>query len=216
MKTRLYIFNVAAFLLLLFVVSCTTPVAMTTFKNPNDPSTISKVVVMPLFDKLEQIKPFEQSVDAFFEQKGLKSVGSLDFLNPGVKYPIADIKRRCDSLGADAILVIVYKGTDKTANYVPETVYVSGGFGGYWGGGYWGGGFYGYPYGGAVSTGGYWTTTRVVNLRASLYTHASKDPLWTAEIKVTDPRYVDEAAVNVARSIYSDWQNLGLLKFPGK
>lgn len=210
---------VAAFML----TSCGSPVTLTSWKNPDNKSQISKLVVMPLFDKLEYMKPFEQSVDAYFEKQGLKSIGSLDFLNPNVKYSIDEIKRKCDSLGADGILVFVYKGTDKSESYVPPTTYVTGGYGGYWGGGYWGGGFYGGGfyggggyYGGAVSTGGYWTTTSVVNLKASLYTHGSKDALWTGDITVTDPQYVDQSAVNIAQNIFADWQKYGLLKFATK
>jgi len=189
------------------------PVTLTSWKNPADNSQISRVVVMPLFDKLEYMKPFEQTMDAYFNSQGLKAIGSLDFLNPNVKYPIDDIKRKCDSLGADAILLFKYTGTDKTENYIPPTTYVTGGFGGYWGGGYWGGGYYGGYYGGGVvSTGGYWTTTSVVNLKASLFTHASKDPLWTGEITITDPNYVDQAASSIAQSIYADWKKNNLLK----
>ena len=223
MKTRKIYFDLLAVVAVIFIASCVTPVTMTSWKNPNDNSKISKVVVMPLFDKLEYMKPFEQSLDAYFNSRGLKCIGSLDLLNPAIKYPIADIKRKCDSIGADAILVFIYKGTDKTENYIPETTYINGGFGGYWGGGYWGGGYYGGGfyggggyYGGAVTTGGYWTTTSVINLKASVYTHTSKEPLWTSEIQVTDPQYIDQAAVNIARSIYADWQNNNLLTFPKK
>ncbi|MEI7501449.1 MAG: hypothetical protein WCK84_13500 [Bacteroidota bacterium] len=34
---------------------------------------------------------------------------------------------------ADAILVFVYIGTDKSESYVPPTTYTTGGFGGSWG-----------------------------------------------------------------------------------
>jgi len=194
------------------ITSCSSPVDLTSWKNPDNQSQISKVAVMPLFDKLEYMKPFELSFDAYFQKKGLKSIGSLDFLNPSIKYPIDDIKKKCDSMGVDGVLVIIYKGTDKTQNYIPPTTYYTGGFGGYWGGGYWGGGYYGGYYGGIVSTGGYWTTTSVVNLSASLYTHGSKDAVWTGEITVTDPQYVDQSAFNVAQVIFDDWQKNGLLK----
>jgi hypothetical protein len=222
MKARNIYFSLLAVVAVVMITSCSSPVTMTTWKNPADNTQISKVVVMPLFEKLEYMKPFEQSVDAYFESKGLKSIGSLDFLNPSIKYPIADIKRKCDSLGADAILIFVYKGTDKTESYIPETTYVTGGYGGYWGGGYWGGGYYGGYYGSpyygsTVSTGGYWTTTSVINLKASLYTRASKkEGEWTAEIQVTDPQYIDQVAANIAANIYSDWQKSGMLKFAGK
>jgi hypothetical protein len=227
MKTRKTYFSLLAVVAAFVVTSCGSPVTLTSWKNPADNSKISKVVIMPLFDKLEYIKPFEQSMDAYFNTQGLKALGSLDFLNPDVKYPVADIKKKCDSLGADAILVFVYKGTDKSQSYVPPTTYTTGGFGGYWGGGYWGGGYYGGGfgsgfYGGAVgfdagstvTTGGYWTTTSVVNLKASLYTKSSAEAIWTGDITVTDPNYVDQSATTIAQDIYADWQKYDLLKYP--
>ncbi|MEI6091995.1 MAG: hypothetical protein WCR42_16195 [bacterium] len=221
MKTRKLYFALLAIVAAFMLTSCGSSVTLSSWKNPAVNTQISKVVVMPLFEKLEYMKPFEQSLDLWFNNKGLKAIGSLDFLNPNIKYPIDDIKRKCDSLGADAILVFIYKGTDKSENYIPPTTYATGGWGGYWGGGYWGGGYWGGGYGGgyyggAVTTGGYWTTTSVVNLQAKLYTKATKDAVWTAEIAVTDPNYVDQAAVAIAQQIYADWQKNNLLKFPEK
>ena len=218
MKTRKSYFAFLAVISAFVLTSCASSVTMTSWKNPANSTQISKVVVMPMFEKLEYMKPFEQSMCAYFQTKGLKSLGSLEFLNPNIKYQIADIKKKCDSLGADAILVFIYEGTDKTENYVPETTYYTGGYGGYWGGGYWGGGYYGGYYGGglygggAVSTGGYWATTSVVNLKANLYVKGSKDPLWTSDISVTDPNYVDQAATTIAGYIYGDWQKNNILK----
>jgi hypothetical protein len=223
MKTSNIYFTLLATVAAFVITSCGSPVTLTSWKNPADNSKISKVVVMPLFDKLEYIKPFEQAMDAYFIKQGLNTIGSLDFLNPNIKYQIADIKRKCDSVGANAILVLLYEGTDKSQNYVPPTTYTTGDFGGNWGGGYWGGGFYGGGYYGdglygtsTVSTGGYWTTTSVVNLKASLYTRASKDPVWTGDITVTDPNYVDQAANSIASEIFADWQKYGLLKYPSE
>ena len=222
MKTSKIYFSLLAVVAAFVITSCGSPVTMTSWKNPADNSTISKVVVMPLFDKLEYMKPFEQSMDAYFNTQGLKALGSLDILNPNVKYPVSDIKKKCDSLGADAILVFVYKGTDKSESYVPPTTITTGGFGGSWGGGYWGGGHWGGGgfYGGGgfdaastVTTGGYWTTTSVVNLKASLYTKSSKDAIWTSDITVTDPNYVDQSATTIAQDIYADWLKYNLLKY---
>jgi hypothetical protein len=204
MKTKL----VSGFLVVitaLFLASCGSNVTLTSWKNPQDNSQISKVVVIPLFDRLDYMKPFEQSLIAYFSSQGLKSIGSLDFLNPSIKYPTDVIQKKVDSLGADAVLIFKYTGTDKSANYVPPTYW--GGFGGYWGyGGYWGGG--------AVS-GGYWTTTSTVNLKALLYTTKNtQGAVWTADVTVTDPNYVDQAATTIAQDIFADWQKNNLLKYP--
>jgi hypothetical protein len=214
MKTGKIYFSLVAVVAAFMFTSCGAPVTLTSWKNPENKSQISKVVLMPMFEKLEYMKPFELSMDAYFEKQGLKTLGSLDFLNPNVKYSIDDIKKKCDSLDADGILVFVYKGTDKSESYVPPTTYYTGGYGGYWGGGYWGGGYYGGYAGGTVSTGGYWTTTSVINLTASLYCWGSKDAVWTGEITITDMQYVDQAATEIAKEIFADWQKYGLLK-PG-
>lgn len=209
MKTgKIYLALLAVIVTFMFT-SCSSPITLTSWKNPENKSQVSKVALMPLFEKLEYMKPFEQSMNATFIKNGLKSIGSLDFLNPNIKYPIEDIKRKCDSLGVDGILVFVYEGTDKTENYIPQTTYVTGGYGGYWGGGYWGGGYYG---GGVATTGGYWTTTAVINLKASLYVRGSKDAIWTGAITVTDPEYVDQIAASLGNYILSDWKKYGLLK----
>jgi hypothetical protein len=203
--------------------SCGAPVTLTSWKNPENNAQISKVAVMPLFEKIEFMKPFEQSMVAVFTGKGLKAIGSLSFLNPTIKYPIDEIKHRCDSLGVDAILLFTYQGMDKTESYVPPTTYYTGGYGGYggyWGGGYWGGyagGYYGGYYGGGVATtGGYWTTSTTLNLTAKLYVKGSKDPLWTGELTVTDPEYVDAVATTMAQDIYADWLKDNLIKFAQK
>lgn len=190
--------------------ACESPVKLTGWKNPQSSAKISKVVIMPLFEKLEYMKPFENSMTTLFNQRGLTSVGSLEFLNPEIKYPLDDIKKKCDSLHADAILVFVYESTDKTDSYIPPTTYVTGGYGGYWGGGYWGG-YYGGYYGAYTTTGGYWTTTSVINLSAKLYVKGLAEPLWTAQIAVTDPEHVDKAGFQIADAVYVDLKKNSVL-----
>lgn len=207
-------FNVSVCLLVLavlMVTSCDPPLTLTTWKNPDLKNQVSKVVVMPMFEKIEYLKPFEQSVVSVFNNKGLKAIGSLGFLNPMKKYPINEIKSKCDSLGADAILVFIYEGMDKTESYVPPTTYYNGyygGYGGYWAGGYWGGGYYG----ATVTTGGYWASSSTFKLTAQLYVKGSKDPLWTGALQVTDPTHIDQTGYMVGSTIYSDWKKQNLIK----
>jgi hypothetical protein len=211
-KTVNFIILIAAAALLLS--RCSTPLTLTTWKNPDVKAQVSKVAVMPLFEKLEYLKPFEQAVVGRFNSHGLKAIGSLDFLNPAKKYEINDIKKKCDSLGVDAMLLFIYEGVDKSENYVAPTTYYNGyygGYGGYWAGGYWGGGYYG----ATVTTGGYWETSAVFNLTAKLYVKGSKDPLWTGAVRITDPWHIDEAGYMVGGTIYADWKKENLIKATG-
>lgn len=185
--------------------ACQSMVTLTSWKNPNDATVINKVVIFPLFNKLEYTQPFEQSVINYFEAQGIKCLGSLDFLNPTVTYTTKEVVSKIDSLGYDGVLVFNYLGTDKSQSYVPPTY--EGGWGaGYWGGPYWGGGFYGDGYwDSGVVSGGYWVTTSTVNLKASLYVKDSHEAIWTGEITVTDPNYVDKAATIIAHDLYNNW-----------
>ena len=193
---------------LMLVISCSSPISLTSWKNPNDHTQISKVVIVPLFAKLEYVKPFEQSMCSYFSQQGLKSIGSLDFLNPTKSYTVEQVKAKIDSLGADAVLIFKYTGTDKESSYVPATYY--GGYGSYWG---WGGGFYG----GGVYSGGYWSTTSTVNLKSVLYDiKSTESAFWTADVSVTDPQYVDQSALQLAQKIYADWVSNGIIKAVAK
>jgi hypothetical protein len=200
--------GILAAIVILILASCSSPITVTGVKNTSDNTKISSIVIMPMFENPEFIKQFEQEFTSFFNSKDLKCKGSLEFLNPGVKYSINDVKAKCDSLGADAILVIIYLGTDKTDRYVPQTTDVSGTFGGYWGGGFWGDGFYG----DGAYTGGHWETNSTVNLNASVYVHSSKDPLWSAGIRISNPRRADETAYYLSRYFYSEWEKNKMLR----
>ena len=67
MKRSTINFGIIAILFVIMLSSCGTPVTLTTWKNPADNSKISKVVVIAMFNKLEYIKPFEQSTAAYFD-----------------------------------------------------------------------------------------------------------------------------------------------------
>lgn len=208
MKKMRFTSGILSVLALALLISCASPISLTTWHDPNDHSKISKVVVVPMFSKLEYVKPFEQAMCSYFNQMGLKSLGSLDFLNPNKTYTMDQIRAKIDSLGADAVLIFKYTGTDKQADYVPATYYGGAGWG--WG---WGGGFYG----GGVYSGGYWTTTSTINLKALLYDVKNiTGAIWNAEISVTDPNYVDESALQLAQKIYADWVTYNLINAVAK
>jgi hypothetical protein len=201
------LFIAAAFI----VTSCTTPVTLTSWKNPKENVQIGNVMVWAMFDKLEYQKPFEQYACNYFGTRGMKAIQSLSFLPPGQKYELNVLEKKFDSLGVDGILIISYKGTDKSESYVPQTVSV---YPDYYNSYY---GYYNYGYSmyggyGTVSTGGYWVTSSVIHLKATLYDNADNNLLWTADITVTDPQYIDEASYRIASEVYADWQANNLLK----
>jgi len=198
---------------LAFLLSGCSPVTLTSWKNPKVNEQISKVVVWGMFNKLEYEKPFEDAMVAYFNAKGLKAIPALSFLNPTVKYEYQDIERMIDSIGADGILIFAYKGTDQEKDYVPVSTSI---YPDYYYNYY---GYYNwyYPYYGpsynVVTTGGYWTTTTIVNLNANLYGNAKDELIWTAQVSITDPDYIDTASNEIAKSVFQDWQKTNVLKF---
>lgn len=199
-----------------FLLSSCSNITMTTWTNPKENQKIGNVLVWGMFDKLEYQKPFEQYATQFFNSKGFKAIESLHYLQPGVKYDLAQLEKKFDSLGVDGILVVTYKGTDKSQSYVPPTTTV---YPDYYYNYYnyynWGYPMYGWGTN-VVTTGGYWVTTSTVRLQANLYSNATNGLLWTADISLDDPNYIDEISFKVAAKIYADWQQHGLLKYAGK
>jgi hypothetical protein len=196
--------------------SCGSSVTMSTWTNPKEKEKIGNVVVWAMFDKLEYQKPVEQYSTAWLNNKGFKAMESLNFIAPGKKYELTELEKKFDSLGVDGILVITYKGTDKSETYVPPTTTVYPDY--YYN--YYNYYNWGYPMYGAganvVTTGGYWATTSTVNLHANLFANSTNGLIWTADIAIDDPEYIDQVTSKVISQMYADWQQNGLLKVAGK
>ena len=183
---------IMCFVTLLFI-SCSTPVGLTSWKNPQGNAQISKLIVMALFDKLTYTDPFERQLVSYFSSQNLKSIPSLDFMAPFQKYEAVDLQKKFDSLGADALVIFSVKGKDVSINTS----------GGYYGGyrGYWGGG------------GQVWTTT-TLSLRANLYTVKNDALIWTGDLTVTDPNDINSVSQQIAKTVFADWLKNNLLKNP--
>jgi hypothetical protein len=171
--------------------SCSPKVGLTSWKNPGGQGKISAIVVMAMFDKLTYIKPFEEQLVSCFNNGGMKSTGSLEILVPFTKYPSAVLRQKFDSIGADGVLLVTYRGTDIAVNQA------AGWYGGY---SWW--------YGGGAQL---WTTT-TVSIRARLYDLKKDQLLWTGDLTVTDPDNLDASFRQVALTIFADWTKYDLLK----
>jgi hypothetical protein len=193
MKKITLIFAVLLCTATLLFVSCSTPVGLTSWKNPQASNQISKILVMALFDKLTYSQPFEDQMAAYFTSQNLKSIKSQDVISPTQQHTGAEIQTIVDSLGADGILMISFKGKDVSINST----------GGYYGGyrGWYGGG------------GQVWTTS-TFNLRAQLYDVKKDVLLWSADLTVTDPNDITSTAIQVSKAIFADWLKNNLLKNP--
>ena len=185
--------SVAMIAVLLWSVSCTTPVGITSWKNPDAKGTVSKIAVLAIFDKLNIVQPVEQQCVTYFSSQNLPSVKALDFLNPFKQYEKDELKQKLDSAGTDGLLLITYKSTDVSVNY-NQGFY--GGYRGYWG------------YGGS------WYVDKTFNLRAMLYGVQNDVLLWTGDLTVTNPDDVNAASLQVAQAIFGDWVKNQLLKNP--
>jgi hypothetical protein len=213
MKARVTIVlpGILVILIALFLSSCS-PVTLNSYVNPKGTEkTVSHLLVWGMFDKLEYRQPFEQYFTQYFNQKGIKSIGSLAILSPSRKYEYKDLESKFDSLGVDGILIFNYQNTDKNKDYVPpSTAMYPDYYYNYYSYYSWGYPIYSPGYS-VVTTGGYWTTTTVVNLTANLYGNSKDDLLWSAQISITDPQFIDEAAIQIARSVYTDFLNKRLI-----
>ncbi|HSN50308.1 MAG TPA: hypothetical protein VLR52_03675 [Bacteroidales bacterium] len=197
---------------IVILLSSCSPVTLSGWMNPKaTEKTVHKVVVWTMFDKVEYRQPFEQAFYQYFTDKGLTCIPAYGFITPDAKYDYKVLEAKFDSLGADAILIVSYRNTDKKDDYVaPVTMAYPDYYYNYYRFYSWGYPMYGPGYN-MARTGGYWTTTTVVNLTANLYGNSKDDLIWSGEISITDPQYIDEASAQIARSVLADWKSKGLV-----
>jgi hypothetical protein len=193
MKKIIYTLTILLSVVSLLLVSCSAPIGLSTWKNPQANTRISKVVVMALFEKIGNMQAFEEQLVAYFNSQNLKSMKSLDLFAPFQQTTNVQLQTKLDSVAADALLIVSYKGTDVSINST----------GGYYGGyrGWYGGG------------GQVWTTS-TVNLRASLYDVKKDVLLWTGDLTVTDPNNIVSTSQQISKTIFADWLKNNLLKNP--
>jgi hypothetical protein len=196
-----------------FILSSCSNVTLSSWKNPKgEEKTVSHIVVWGMFEKLEYEQSFENIVTAYFNKKGMKAIPGLQILTPKKKYEKTELEQIFRDAGVDGALIVTYQGSEKTENYVPETVTVYPDFYyNYYNYYSWGYPVYAPGYS-TVSSGGYWETSVTLHLRANLYGISKSDLLWTSEIAITDPKYVDQASNEVGKNIYSDWKSNGIVK----
>jgi hypothetical protein len=175
------------------LMSCSTPVSLTSWKSPDSNAQVGNVVVLALFDKLTYTQPFEEQLSAYFNSQNLKSKKALDLMDPTKQYTNEELNGILAGVGADGLLLISYKGTDVSVNTT--------------------GGFYG-GYRGWYGGGGQVWTTSTVNVSAKLYVVKNDQLIWTADMQLTDPSDVSASANQIAQAIIKDWAAKNMLKNP--
>ena len=193
MKKIIINFVTIACITALMIVSCSTPIGVTSWKNPQSNAHVGKVVVLALFDKLTYVQPFEEQLVSYFDSQNLKSIKALDFMDPYKQYTNEALNAKLDSVGADGLMLLSYKGTDVAVNTT--------------------GGFYG-GYRGWYGGGGQVWTTSTVNLRVKLFEVKNDVLLWSGDLTVTDPSDVTATAQQVAKAVFADLLKNNLLKNP--
>ena len=169
------------------------PVSLTSWKSPDSNAQVGNVVVLALFDKLTYSQPFEQQLATYFNSQNLKSKTAQSFMDPTRQYTNTELNSKLDSVGADGLLLISYKGTDVAVNTT--------------------GGFYG-GYRGWYGGGGQVWTTSTVNVSAKLYIVKNDQLIWSADMQLTDPSDVNASAKQIAQVIIKDWAAKNMLKNP--
>ena len=198
-------------IIIAFLLSSCTPVTLTSWVNPKESQKVSRIVVWAMFEKIEYAQPFEQTAVDFLNARGLKSTQALKILDFHKKYELPELEKYFKDAGADGVFLISYEGTEKSDNYVPpSTTYYPDYYYNYYSYYSWGYPMY-YSRMTVQTTGGYWVTTKVIKLRANLYSVANKGLLWSADVSVEDPKYVDEATFQIMTQVYADWQKHKLI-----
>ena len=183
-----------------------TEVSITSYINPNVFGQVSKVIIIPLFAKLEDVKPFEDALCSFFAKKGLQSIGSLSLLSTSESYSTNVITSKFNESGVDAVMILkvssISAGSTQSKISLPSNAYsLTEGYGSFW------------DWGGNVNKSGQWLNNQSVYLSAYLYLLKESGKLqWFAEIKIDNPQTAEQSAVVIAKKMYKDLKENALIK----
>jgi hypothetical protein len=181
----------------------------------------SKVAVISVMRDERQSVAFESTVVSELEKQGVVAVPGFSFLKGDTALSRAEMEKRVNATGADAVLIFKVLALDKTASYVPPTAYiVPDGYGfGWWDDPYWGY-FNPYPYGywgfwypamQVVGSPGYWQISENYVVQTALYRTSDDRLVWTSVSNTYDPANEAKLASSVSDGVIKRLKKANLI-----
>lgn len=186
------------------------------------PQPFSKVAIIATMRDSTESTGFENAAVARFQRAGVDAVPGFSILNGETKLDRAEMERRVEASGADAVLFFKVIAVDQENRYIEPTPYlVDGGlYPEWWDDRYWGyynpypfsyWGFW-YPAVQVVGSPAYWGTYSTYQVESALYRVSDGKLVWDATSQTFDPSSQVDLGRSVAQPVIESLQDRGLIR----
>ncbi|SMD46257.1 hypothetical protein SAMN00777080_4938 [Aquiflexum balticum DSM 16537] len=161
--------------------------------------------ILALTDNFINRKTFEEDFSEILAGKGIKSLSSVNVLDPGTKMQNINedqIAAIIQKEGADGVITMGVIDQTSETRYVQGSAYPTGG--------YRFRGYYGY-YGGMAYSPGYYTTDKSYFIEIKLFDVKSGDMIWSAQSEITNPGNLESTAMTFSRVVVERMMEDGVL-----
>lgn len=193
---------------LVILSGCSSTYIVSEWSAPTQLPTIKSVVVLAVFEELGKRQIFEDNFVMEMKKHNIKAYQSLEFLKPNIEYKYDQLEKYFADMSIDAILIINYKGIDRTEYYtpgtsvlVPETHYNI---------------YYDYYYTTyrKIQTPGTISTTQKVKIQTNLYLNSDDKLIWRADSETYEPISAHDMADELAAEVCKRLMEKGLFTKP--
>lgn len=212
MKNQHLILNILMAMVVSLMISCSPSTKIVgSWKSPEiGNKQYHDLFILALTDNFINRKTFEEDFSAILTDKGIKSLPSVNVLQPGMKMEnikADQIAEAIEKEGADGVITMGVIDQTSETRYVPGSAYPVGGYGFR--------GYYGY-YGGMAYSPGYYTTDKSYFIEIKLFDVKSEKMIWSAQSEITNPGNLESTAMTFSRVVIERMMEDGVLAVPGK
>lgn len=197
MKNTFQTLKFAVFLAVIGLVSCSpsTKIIGSWKSQELGEKKFNDLLILGISDNFISRKTFEEDMQIVLKEKGIKSIISVDVLDPTTKMNeingddlVAAIRKE----NADGILTMAVIDQTSETRYVQGSAYPVGGYGfrGYYG-----------MYAPMAYTPGYYTEDKSYFIEIKLFDITTNDMVWSAQSETVNPSNLESAAMTFSRVV---------------
>jgi hypothetical protein len=210
MKTTLRIVTALSISILILLASCAPNTKIIgSWKSPGvGDKKYSDLFVMGISDNFIGRKTFEEDFQQILKEKGIKSIISVNVLNPNTRMnqiPTDEIVAAIQKEKADGVLTMTVIDQTSETRYVQGSAYPVGGYGfrGYYG-----------MYAPMAYSPGYYATDKSYFIEIKLFDVNSNELVWSAQSETVNPSNLESAAMTFSRVVVGRMIKDGVIAGP--
>lgn len=207
MKYQKLILNILMAIMVSSMMACSASTKIVgSWKSPEiGDKKYSDLFILAMSDNFINRKTFEEDFSEILAAKGIKSLSSVNVLDPSTKMEnikADQIATAIEKESSDGVITMGVIDQTSETRYVQGSAYPTGGyrFRGYYG-----------AYGGMAYNPGYYTTDKSYFIEIKLFDVKSGDMIWSAQSEITNPGNLESTAMTFSRVVVERMMEDGVL-----